>query len=40
VKRLPIDNLSLAEVPKIDHRISQRFECVVDFAAWFKITTF
>jgi hypothetical protein len=29
VKRLPIDNLSLAEVPKIDHRVSQGFECVV-----------
>jgi hypothetical protein len=36
VKRLPIDNLSLAEVPKIDHRISQRFECVVDFADKFE----
>ena len=27
---------TLAEVPQIDHRISQRFECVVDFADKFE----
>src|ERR1039457_6480513 len=28
--------LALAEVPKVDHRVRQRFECVVDFADEFE----
>jgi hypothetical protein len=38
VKRLPIDNLSLAEVPKIDHRISQRFQLVAGNFRWLNLS--